>query len=251
MQIFLNSFVESSDDHDLQKAFAISLKPVAQPPLITVPGPLNPHIDSCIYAVSVKDFAMSREGFNAIVKPLITAGVIFILPGIGMVISGRVPLSPTLSGTIKTVVKTSASFFYSCFVPKSWTVGNIFSCATTYIVVQKLFKQLVIPSYCENYAAWKIARIETIFSNLLIPEKYQDDAILNKNVCNITMSPIRYPVKDKYGRYWEQPAICAWLVSHNTCPLTRKPLQVSDLTFDETLYQEITNRLEGLEGNSP
>lgn len=55
-------------------------------------------------------------------------------------------------------------------------------------------------------------------------------------LCPITNEIMQDPVLSKYGHSYERSAIVEWLASHsNTCPMTRKKMQLSDLITHPTL----------------
>ena len=47
--------------------------------------------------------------------------------------------------------------------------------------------------------------------------------------CPITCEIIKEPVSSKYGHLFEKEAVENWVKKHHTCPLTQKPLELSDL----------------------
>lgn len=61
-------------------------------------------------------------------------------------------------------------------------------------------------------------------------------------LCPITHEVMREPLTSRYGQTYERKAILKWLQYHdNTCPLTRKKLDVSDFIRNRRLQMEIEN----------
>jgi hypothetical protein len=59
-----------------------------------------------------------------------------------------------------------------------------------------------------------------------IPKKWHQDPILSQFQCLILHEPIRYPVKDLFGKgLYEKAALIQWLAKNPTSPLTRAPTQ--------------------------
>lgn len=59
-------------------------------------------------------------------------------------------------------------------------------------------------------------------------------------ICPLTLNIIRDPVMVQSGRSFERHAILEWLRRGNaTCPLTRQPMQVSDLVSNHALQVKI------------
>jgi len=48
-------------------------------------------------------------------------------------------------------------------------------------------------------------------------------------VCPITMLPIEVPVVTPQGNIFEKATIEKWATIHQTCPLTKQPLDISDI----------------------
>lgn len=86
-----------------------------------------------------------------------------------------------------------------------------------------------------------------------IPESFHNDPTLSQHVCPITLNPIRYPVRDRNHpeHVYEKRAILQWLEASPRSPLTREPLNVSDLVPDEELQKQIKARLTTLRKNNP
>jgi hypothetical protein len=59
--------------------------------------------------------------------------------------------------------------------------------------------------------------------------------------CPISLDIMIDPVITKQGYTFERSAVVKWLETHNTCPLTREPLNVSDLVPNKALRQTIEN----------
>lgn len=213
-------------------------------PEIRVRPPPNPHVQ--YPAEKVKEFIFSREGFKAIATPLFQIGLFYLSPGVGARLTGNLTSLPGLLNNFRAVASYSTQYWYGFFTPEMSVFGLTMWGVKAYASV-KLFNSLCVGPVARNYAAWRIARMQTFYDNLMIPEQFHNDAVLKENICGITLFPIRYPVKDRYGRYWEQGAISAWLIHSKTCPLTRQPLEEIDLVFDEELYQKISRKLEALQ----
>lgn len=47
--------------------------------------------------------------------------------------------------------------------------------------------------------------------------------------CPITQELIKDPVTSKYGHLFEKAAIYEWIAKNHSCPMTNKPLEVTDL----------------------
>lgn len=62
-------------------------------------------------------------------------------------------------------------------------------------------------------------------------------------ICPITMEIMIHPVMTRYGHSFDRPAIMTWLSSSDgsqcECPLTRKPLRISDIINNRALGQRI------------
>jgi Mg-chelatase subunit ChlD len=63
--------------------------------------------------------------------------------------------------------------------------------------------------------------------------------------CPITKELMKDPVLCKDGNSWERKAITEWLQEHHQSPLTRNPMEVSDLIPNRALKELIENFLEG------
>ena len=55
---------------------------------------------------------------------------------------------------------------------------------------------------------------------------------VNKYECPISLNIMKDPVKTKYGHHYERREIINWIKKYKTCPMTRQPLNKSDLTED-------------------
>ena len=67
--------------------------------------------------------------------------------------------------------------------------------------------------------------------------------IVNKNICPIThnlLTDLIDPVIDIDGYTYERSAIENWLRDNGTSPITRKPMQISDLRPNRALHVENT-----------
>ena len=60
-------------------------------------------------------------------------------------------------------------------------------------------------------------------------------------VCALTMEIMKDPVISRYGQCFERSAIFQWLAvtGHTTCPMTRRPLKLSDLITHHRLRGDI------------
>jgi U-box domain len=75
------------------------------------------------------------------------------------------------------------------------------------------------------------------------------DNIPTEFVCPITMEIMVHPVATRYGQNFERSALVAWLdQGADECPLTRRPLRMSDLINNHQLAQKIRSwkELQGL-----
>lgn len=68
-----------------------------------------------------------------------------------------------------------------------------------------------------------------------------------RHICPITLTMMTDPVIDREGNTYERAAIAEWLHLHTTSPITRNPMQLSDLVPNRALRDEI----EGLGANAP
>lgn len=200
-------------------------------------------------AVRVVDFLKSREGLQTIVKPAAKIGGIFLSPGIYAYTFGIIVPGGGWVNHLRAITTYSTQFWLGFSIPEKSFLGFTFwSARMAWSVV--LFNKLCINEPAQTYAAWKLARIQIFYDNLMIPERFHEDPFLQRHVCPITSFPIRFPTKDIYGHYWEDAAIRAWLQNKNTSPLTRQPLTLEDLTFDEELYRQIGDRISELKNGN-
>ena len=59
-------------------------------------------------------------------------------------------------------------------------------------------------------------------------------------MCSLTMDIMNDPVVSRYGQSFEREAIIQWLARGNTtCPMTRRPLRLSDLITNHQLRAKI------------
>jgi U-box domain len=70
---------------------------------------------------------------------------------------------------------------------------------------------------------------------------YLDDVdIPSEFVCPLTLEIMSDPVVSRYGKNFERNAILRWIgAGHDTCPLTRQLLRLSDLVTDHRLRLRI------------
>ena len=91
-----------------------------------------------------------------------------------------------------------------------------------------------------------------IYDNLLtretLPKEFEDDPIFKKNVCLITLCPIRFPVlAPRTKTPYEKAAIEAWIEKYHTSPFTRDVLNIEDLKPMAELQKVIDDRLKGIQ----
>ena len=91
-----------------------------------------------------------------------------------------------------------------------------------------------------------------IYDNLLIrqtiPKEFEDDPIFKKNICPITLCPIRFPVLEPRTKVvYEKAAIEEWIQKHHTSPFTRDVLNIEDLEPMPELQKVIDDRLKGIQ----
>lgn len=67
-------------------------------------------------------------------------------------------------------------------------------------------------------------------NNLEIPDEY---------ICPLTLELMLDPVMSKYGNSYERSAILQWVARRNSCPLTRRPLHLSDIVTNHHLRSQI------------
>ena len=54
--------------------------------------------------------------------------------------------------------------------------------------------------------------------------------VLNAITCSITLDVAYEPVTCPCGHLFDREAIRAWLIQHGTCPISRRPVMIADLT---------------------
>lgn len=59
-------------------------------------------------------------------------------------------------------------------------------------------------------------------------------------ICPITMEVMEFPLMTRTGLNFDRHAILSWIGSNGSCPLTRKPMQPSDLISNRKLHHDIT-----------
>ena len=68
-------------------------------------------------------------------------------------------------------------------------------------------------------------------------------AVPSEFICPITMEIMIHPVMTRYGHCFDRSAIMTWMSSSDgdqcECPLTRKPLRISDIINNHALGQRI------------
>jgi hypothetical protein len=65
------------------------------------------------------------------------------------------------------------------------------------------------------------------------------EEIPSKFVCPLTLNVMTEPVMTKEGHSYERSAILTWLSKHNTSPLTREPLYISQIVPNCALKTQI------------
>ena len=81
-----------------------------------------------------------------------------------------------------------------------------------------------------------------------IPDEFEKDSILCEHICPITQSPVRYPVIDPTsGIVYERSALEHWVDLQHSSPITRRPLQRSDLVVANDIQEAIEKRLAQLQ----
>lgn len=80
-----------------------------------------------------------------------------------------------------------------------------------------------------------------------IPERFNNDPILRRYSCPITLGSIRNIVRDPNGIAYEKRALLFWLLSQGTSPITREVLDISDLRESPASQAIIDSRLAQLE----
>lgn len=82
---------------------------------------------------------------------------------------------------------------------------------------------------------------QTKNGNLVRGENTQEDEIAPPEfVCPLTMSVMRDPVMTKHGHNFERDAIYKWIARDTgLCPITRKPLRLSDIITHHSLRCKI------------
>lgn len=72
-------------------------------------------------------------------------------------------------------------------------------------------------------------------------------------ICTLTMEIMDDPLMSKYGHNYERAAILEWLTSgHDTCPMTRQPMRLSDLISNHRLRGRIHEwKLENFDNVAP
>jgi hypothetical protein len=109
-------------------------------------------------------------------------------------------------------------------------------------------KKLLNISHCQIHqlSHKQSQRMTPIVEKMNIPSEFY---------CPITCEVMRDPLMCRSGTSFERSAILLWLEQHNkTCPLTRKPLRVSDLVPNRALQGRIqaffaNSNLEDLDDN--
>lgn len=104
----------------------------------------------------------------------------------------------------------------------------------------------------EFFDKWYATHEEDVYPLLNIPAIHEDNPIFRDHVCPITQNTMRFPVTapNRSGgpdHHFERCAIVAWLRSgHNTNPLNRDPLQLSDLQDNDEMRELIEAELTRL-----
>ena len=82
-----------------------------------------------------------------------------------------------------------------------------------------------------------------------IPLQLHEDQTLTQYICAINTMPIRDPVQDPTAKgtnpvLYERKSIIKWLKDNNTSPITRDPLQISQLIERTDIKNTIEGRLK-------
>ena len=65
-------------------------------------------------------------------------------------------------------------------------------------------------------------------------------------MCPISRNVMKEPVIDKDGNSWEKENIISWLQDHNTSPITRRIMTVTELVPNRTLQLTIENYFKNI-----
>lgn len=77
-----------------------------------------------------------------------------------------------------------------------------------------------------------------------IPVKFENDSILQRYICPITLAPIRHPAIDPHTKtLYERNALSAWVAEHGTSPLSRAPLNEDEILPAPDIAKIIEDRL--------
>ena len=87
-------------------------------------------------------------------------------------------------------------------------------------------------SFDQQMQKLKDLRIEVSSSTMAQLSEAEQDLFL----CPITQSPICEPVITRYGHTFEASFILKWIAEKQSCPMTRKPLEMNDLRLNTNLY---------------
>ena len=98
-------------------------------------------------------------------------------------------------------------------------------------------------------AAEEPANIFDLRSRQTVPAELYNDPVLSRNTCPITGLPIRDPVRVKAHpeHIFERAFIYQWIEQSHNNPLTREPLELSDLEDCKDIKLLIDNRLAAIE----
>jgi hypothetical protein len=167
----------------------------------------------------------------------------YLLPGVLSRVRGA-STGISISKHGRQIIQVSNQYWSRVFIPQNSSMQCILGaiwCTGSAVI---LYKILVVGPVINDFYSWRISRIQPLLDNLTIPVQFHEDEFLSQNICPITFSPIREPVRDPSGHIYEQAAIRAWLDSgHATSPLTRQRLTSEDLEFMNDLFNQITQRL--------
>ena len=81
-------------------------------------------------------------------------------------------------------------------------------------------------SISNHFATYPILGGDQISSPEPTPEKF---------ICPLTLDIMDEPVMTRWGHNFEKAALLNWLEDHQECPLTRKPLGLSDVASNKSL----------------
>jgi U-box domain len=79
-------------------------------------------------------------------------------------------------------------------------------------------------------------------SSTCVEDEEEEMLIPSNYICPLTLGLMKDPLVSRHGQSYEREAIMQWLGAGNTtCPMTRKPLRLSDLITNHALRSQIQN----------